>query len=165
MRTRPPGGQVPPGTRNGPPRPQERRPRLFREATQLKTVAAVALASEIEPRHVETQVQAADAARGGRPAVTEVADATLHAIRMIAVARGSLQKWSATNKGPQKRPPPKWGLPQKRRPQTKTSRPQKTQKAYKKKGGPREPPDQIASPSKTPPHTSASFKTSSSVVT
>ncbi len=48
--------------------------RLFREATQLKTVAAIVCAAGIEPRHAEIQVHAIGTADRGSPAVTAVAD-------------------------------------------------------------------------------------------
>ena len=63
-------------------------PRLFREATQLKTVGAVVRAAGREPRHVEIQVHAIDTADRRRPAVTAVADVAQRARGVVAVARG-----------------------------------------------------------------------------
>ncbi len=54
--------------------------RLFREATQLKTVAAVARVAVIEARHDEIQVHAIGTADRRRPAVPAAADAPRYAL-------------------------------------------------------------------------------------
>ncbi len=62
--------------------------RLFREATQLKTVGAAVRAAGIEPRHVEIQAHAIGTTDRGSPAETVVADAAQRARIPSAIARG-----------------------------------------------------------------------------
>ena len=62
--------------------------RLFREATQLTTAGTVARVVEGELCRGEAQVHAASSAKGGRPTVSVVAEATRLARRVVAVARG-----------------------------------------------------------------------------
>ena len=72
--------------------------RLFREATQLKTIAATVRTAGVLVLRMKIQVLSVDAARDGRPAGTVVADSHRLAVRQIAIARGgdsqedSLQK-------------------------------------------------------------------------
>ncbi len=67
-------------------------PFLLQEATQLKTEAAIVRMRRIHARRIEQQTPGARAAVGHRrrPDRTLVADATLHAIRTIAEARGGV---------------------------------------------------------------------------
>ncbi len=52
------------------------RPRLFREATQLKTVGtAVVCKAGIEPRDFEEEILSVNAPCGGRPTITVITDA------------------------------------------------------------------------------------------
>ena len=62
--------------------------RLFREATQLKTVGPVAYVAGIEVLHAEVQEHAVNFADGGCPTVSGVADIEQCAQRIGAVARG-----------------------------------------------------------------------------
>ena len=78
--------------------------RLFREATQLKTVSTVVHAVGVETLRVETQVQITVAVARidgrGRPAVSIVADVVQHpqfSIARVAEARG-VPRGSATRK-------------------------------------------------------------------
>ena len=63
-------------------------PRLFREATQRKTVGVAVRAAGVEVLRIEMQVQTVEVIRGRRPAEPVVADAEQRAIRVKAVARG-----------------------------------------------------------------------------
>ena len=65
-------------------------PRLFREATQLKSVGAVVREAGIEGRHVEIQVHPVAAAHRRRIAEPVVADGAQRAIGSLAVARGGM---------------------------------------------------------------------------
>ncbi len=65
-----------------------RQPRLFREATQLKTVAAVIRVAGSEVLRTEIQVHATRAARRRRPVEPEAADEYRIARERVAVARG-----------------------------------------------------------------------------
>ncbi len=64
--------------------------RLFREAAQLKTVAAVVRAAGIDVRRVEPQEHAVDAVQigSGRPAVSAVANIVRRTMKPFAEARG-----------------------------------------------------------------------------
>ncbi len=66
--------------------------RLFREAPQLKSVAAAAFVVAIVVRHAETQVYAISTVDPGRPAVTVVPGARQHPqtpiVARVAEARG-----------------------------------------------------------------------------
>ena len=64
--------------------------RLFREATQLETIAATIHVAGMEPRHKEIQVHATSATDRRRPVVTVVTDAVQRACIPMAVARGVL---------------------------------------------------------------------------
>ena len=65
--------------------------RLFREATQLKTVGTVAYVAGIEVLHAEVQEHAVNFADGGCPTVSGVADIEQCAQRIGAVARGGVR--------------------------------------------------------------------------
>ena len=65
--------------------------RLFREATQLKTVGTVAHVAGSEALRVEVQEHAASPAKGGRPTEPVVADVVQRARRVVAEARGGAQ--------------------------------------------------------------------------
>ncbi len=69
--------------------PRERYPRLFREATQLKSVGAAVRVAGIEVLRVETQVHPIAAADRRRIAEPAVADATRPARSTDAEARGA----------------------------------------------------------------------------
>ena len=60
---------------------------MLEEATQLKTVGAAVRVAGVEVLRIEIQVQAVDAARGGRPAEPVVADVHRFARVCVAVAR------------------------------------------------------------------------------
>ena len=70
------------------------RPRLFREATQLKTVGPVRRVAGTKPRHVEMQVHAtvvvARTVGRGRPDGTLAADVAQRARIPMAIARGGV---------------------------------------------------------------------------
>ncbi len=65
------------------------RPRLFREATQLKTVTATVCVARIEPRRAETQTLSESVAGRRRPIVSEGTDVRRFARACDAVARGA----------------------------------------------------------------------------
>ena len=67
------------------------RHRLFREATQLKTVTAVISVIGIEVRRAKTQEHPIDAARGRRPTESTIADTLLPPVSSFAEARGGDQ--------------------------------------------------------------------------
>ena len=69
--------------------------RLFREATQLKTVGAVARVAGIEVRHAEMQAHPIAAAHRRRIAEPAAADAAQPAIGSLAEARGRLFRSSS----------------------------------------------------------------------
>ena len=74
--------------------------RLFREATQLITVSAMARVAGIEVLRIEIQVHAVEATRGGRPTVTVKTD-TLQipqspVAASVAEARGGAARHSKT---------------------------------------------------------------------
>ena len=71
--------------------------RLFREATQLKTVGAVARVAGIEHPRFRSQIPHRDVARHRRtrPTVSVAADVPQSALAAAAVARGGVREWAA----------------------------------------------------------------------
>ena len=66
--------------------------RLFREATQRKTVGTVVWVADVEALRIETQVQTVDVACGGRPDEPAVADVPQRTLIEGAEARGGLPR-------------------------------------------------------------------------
>ena len=71
-----------------PPLSQAIRPCLFREAAQLKTVAAIVRTAGVEVLRIEPQVQTVDIVRSGRPTEPAVTDIHQYTFVVTAVARG-----------------------------------------------------------------------------
>ena len=67
------------------------RHRLFREATQLKTVAAIVRVAGVEVLRAENQIHAIGTADRRRPAATVDADDAQRARIPMAVARGGIR--------------------------------------------------------------------------